>query len=80
MAKINLRDKPEPSGFLTEREKELFLLCCGLTISDHNSNPDVGMGPSYAMIIDEVEHRLSFKLRKEDKLELLEKVRKFNLY
>ena len=80
MAKINLRDKAKPSGYLTEREKELFIKCCGLTISYHNSNPDAGMGPGYLMILNEVESGLSFKLKKEDKIELLEKIRKFNLY
>ncbi len=59
---------------LTENETKLFVALCKYIDMDHDNNPDVGMGLSTKMVVEEAEKVAGIKLADDDKKVLDDKL------
>lgn len=77
---MNLRNRPDPTNWLTEREKELILRGCEYVKAYDDSNPDVGFGPGPWTIVERLLKGVSFKVNKQDTEELVERFKSYSCW
>lgn len=62
---------------MTKKEKELLVVAAKYAKRLDNAQPEVGMGPSMNMIVQQVADQLSFKVKKKDIDDVADELRSF---